>query len=233
MRTLIAGLVATAATFAVIGSAGAAAPAPAEILIYGMVPVSGEPDSPGLLYGELFSDKASCEAKRRFKLLVESGSQSKTADAGKTSKDGGIAGLMTAKEIGTADDALFVVAKTDKCAKVKLALDSAGRSVPPARQEPARAKPAKSTLDIVTVSGSASDGAFAGTVSADSRKCIAGRKVRLFGGDTKLDSGTTTKDGAWALHVTKGEYEASTRFKVTVKGTSKCSSGKDSFASET
>jgi hypothetical protein len=226
MKKAAVWIVVTVATLSLIGAAEARAPAPGTIVLYGLVPVGDGPVSKGIAFGKVFSGRVACERRRKFELVVKSGDGSATADAGKSSGEGAIAALVTEKELAGAEDAILVVAKTKRCARVRLSLTATASSP---RHGMARARPAESAVEILTVNGRDEDGAFTGIVAAGRRECVGRRKVELHGDDVRLDRGTTTRDGAWALHLTEDEFNAAARFRVAVKRTAECSGGRDRF----
>ena len=67
---------------------------------------------------------------------------------------------------------------------------------------------------IVGASGSDNDGAIAGLVTSKSSKCVRNRTVKLLGDGELLDTGTTSRGGAWALHVTAAEDQSITQYKI-------------------
>jgi len=223
MKKLVALTIVGLAALALASSAEARGAAPTEVSTYRGQEFSA---TRGIVWGQVFSDKASCVSGRKYKLVAFADigttrrAKPTVVDTGRASKEGSIAGVVKLSEVGPGTTLALITPKTSKC----------GGAGDPLDPVVARAKPAKSDVQIVGVDGSGKDGAFAGVVTADSGKCLANRKVKMISGGKTLDTGTTSKRGAWALHLTAHESDSIITLKVSVKATSKCAGGSDVFA---
>lgn len=193
-------------------AAQAKASAETNIAIYGGSEYSA---TRGVVFGKVFAGKPACVAKRKFNLVVKDGGSSKVVDSGKASAEGGIAGSVKFSETSMTSELSLATPKTADCKKASAPLSMTAKAS-------ARQKPAKSEVLVVDVDGQGSDGAVAGVVTAGKSECVGGRKVKLIVDGVKLDTGTTSKDGAFGLHITAGEAEGGGPPKVSVKGNSKC-----------
>ncbi len=215
------GVLAIACLGAVPATAQAKAPAKTNIAVYGGAEYSA---TRGVVFGQVFAGKSSCVAKRKFKLVVTDGGKSKVVDSGKASTEGGIGGSVKVSEFTETSEFSLVTPKTSSCKQASASFDSGATKLS------ARPKPSKSRVIVAGVDGQDSDGAVAGAVTSGNGKCVAGRKVKLIVDGIKRDAGTTSKDGAFALHVTRHEAQGATEIKVSVKGNSKCAGGSGVFA---
>ena len=202
-------------------AAQAKAPAQTSIAVYGGAEYSA---TRGVVFGQVFAGKSSCVAKRKFKLVVRDGGNSNVVDSGKASAEGGIAGSVKFSELNVTAEASLVTPKTSDCKQASATFE------PGVTKMSARPKPSKSRVIVADVDGQDSDGAVAGAVTSGDGKCVAGRKVKLIVDGIKRDAGTTSKDGAFGLHVTRHEAQGATVIKVSVKGNSKCAGGSGVFS---
>jgi hypothetical protein len=188
------------------------AKAPTDVVIYDIDAYDG----PNVLaFGQIFSSKESCSANRKFKLIATTGSATEVVDKGKSSDEGGVAVAFDETKLAGITGIGIVVPNTSKCAQASAPFGG-GKVV-------ARAKPAKSQVEIVGIDGENKDGAVAGVVTSGKSECVGKRKVELLVDGRKRDAGTTSKAGAFALHITAHEAKDGADIKVSVKKTSKCS----------
>lgn len=223
MKKLVACMAVAAIGLAAAGSAEAKAPAKGSLKLYGIyVPTSEDYAIP---FGQLDSSKA-CEGGRKFELVaVHRGFKPTLIDEGTTSRDGGVSAMVKGRDTVGADDAVFVFAKTKKCAKVTYSLRKLGREA----AESSVARTAATNVQFLSFVAAGNDGMFVGTITTGSHKCLGGRKIKLTLNDKVIDSGTTTADGSWALHFTKVEWSTPGWIRAEVARTSECAGAKKKF----
>lgn len=207
----------------VAGGADAKAPAQGSFKLYGAYTPTDE--SLAIPFGQLISSNA-CDGARKFKLLaVDRGAKSTTIDKGTTSRDGGVSAVIKSRDAHDAEDAVLVVAKTKKCAKVTFSFRRLGRDA----AEQSFARPAGASIKFLSFAALSGDGVFVGTVSSSAHKCRSDRKIQLMLGDEVIDSGRTTADGSWALHFTEAEWFTPGWIRAVVSKTSECAGEKTKF----
>lgn len=166
--------------------------------------------------GQLQSSKASCASGRAFKLVRRQRGGSKVLDSGRASADGAIGAFSYPVKVNGNAKLTLKTPRTKACAAAQ------GRVPIPA---PGRVRARRATVNTVPgIAGIASkgnQGALVGLILLDARaKCFADRKTTLESSTGKvLDTGVTSKTGAWALHLTASEYASGSPVTFTVKGT--------------
>ncbi len=186
-------------------------------------------------FGQVFSNKQSCAANRKVKLVAVKGGKSKVVGSGVSTDEGAISGGYLKSRVGNAQIRL-VAPKTKKC--------GADSAVVEADPNPPVTRRANETLPaVLDVDGKGNDGAFAGLIllqqplkgqrgSAPPRQCFVGRKISLYGDGEQLDHGVTSNRGTFALHVTNSEFNTVSQFKIKVRK-SKAPDGTECGAGET
>lgn len=171
-------------------------------------------DSTGLASGQILSAKAKCAQKRRFKLVALRDGRRKVLDRGRSSREGAVSGYFRARNLIDADDGFFVAGRTKRCRRLSGSL----REWSEAGERRTRDKdPSKTAVSIVGANGVGEDGAFDGILAVTPRAdCFRNRKMKLIANGKVLDRGTTTANGAWALHLTQTEFDTTRSFRVRV-----------------
>lgn len=217
MRKTFAVLAAAVAALALASMADAAGKAKGEIVFYDSALLS--PDK-AVVFGQLFSS-GKCVGKRDFGLVVTKANGKKTTvDSGRTSAEGGISGFVTIDEFPSGAKLGFVVAETEKCAKVKLTLEGGEMR---GAGSPGRAAPA--TVEVLDVDGDGPDGAVGGVVTSSKSKCVESRKLKLKVNGKTTDRGTTTEDGTFALHIKAREFTPENDIAIAMSKSKGCAAG--------
>jgi len=210
-------LATTIAMLAMTSSADARAKAPGEIVDYGFALAS---PTQAVVFGQLFSDEKSCVAKRKYEMVAKTDGTKKVVDSGKTSKEGAISGFVTSQEFPEDTSVSFSVAKTKSCAKVNQVVEESD----PVRAA-ATGRATAGVVNVLDVNGEGKDGAVAGLITSNKSKCVKGRKLQLKVNGKVTDKGKTTKDGAFALHITAKEFDPDNTVAVVMSKSNGCAAG--------
>jgi hypothetical protein len=228
----------TVATLALAGNAQAATST--DISSYDDVEFGGTGFHVG--FGQVFSSEDSCSANRKVKLVAEKGGKTKLLDRGVSSSEGAISGGYLKSRVGNAKIE-FVAPKTRKCESASVRVKPDAIMV-----EKIRPKATDTSIAPIAINGRKADGAVAGLIllstgtsklrggNPDIPNCFSNRKMSLYGDGDLLDHGKTSRNGTWALHVTKKEFQSVTDLEVKVRKSkapdgSKCGASSTSFSS--
>lgn len=206
-------LVASIATVVCLAHASGAA---ADTLqVYGL---TGFQHQTSIASGQILSPRKSCSRERRFKLVATSSEgKPKVLDRGMSSREGAVSGYFRSRELDGADDAVFIASQAKGCPRLRGSIRE--WSGPKERTARAAEEQIKSFVAIVAPTGVGADGAFKGIVAlSPGADCFRGRRMTLLADGEVLDQGDTTKNGAWALHLTQSEFDTTKRFRVKVAG---------------
>lgn len=188
--------------------------------------------STGIVWGQLLDARPGCAADRTFKLTwkMRNGDSPEVVDRGRTSRDGAISALFLTREAREAQDANLVAPATGRCPALKVSLVGPASGPVSSRADGAvsRSRFVESQVSLIGVDGIGADGAIGGAIfNSPAGNCFANRKVKLIADGKLLDKGTTTQNGAWALHVSGAEYKKAVRFRVelakAIRGKDRCS----------
>lgn len=208
MNRLALAFAAVTGCLAVGGGAAAAAP----IRIYDIQPFLA---TTTVVSGQIVTPKSRCESHRRFKVAAKSGNAWTVLDYGRTSREGAFAGYFRTGKLARAGRAYVSAAPVGRCAGMRTSL----RPLDDAKSA-ARSRHAVATqVAIIGVNGIGRDGAASGIIALTPKAdCFQNRSIRLMGDGTPLDSGSTTRNGGWALHLTHREAQRIHSFTVKVAG---------------
>lgn len=228
MRRVLVCLLATC--IAPLGFAGSAKAAEGRIAVYEIRDAS---TSTGIVWGQVRDTSSECAADRAFKLTwkMRNEDRPEVVDRGRTSRDGALSALYLTREAREAQNANLIAPAAGSCPTLKVSLEGAALGVVNSKAKGAasRSRFVESQVSLIGVNGIDADGAIGGAIfNSPAGDCFADRKIKLIADGKLLDKGTTSQNGAWALHLKGREYEKAVRFRVELakekRGTDRCSS---------
>jgi len=167
----------------------------------------------GLSSGQILGASRTCTKHRRYKLVARArNGRTSVLDHGETSSEGVLAGFFLNRDALAARSVYFKVPATATCPSVMASLPDQGRQL-----AANRSRSVGTEVQVIGVNGLDGNGAIMGFLELKKQaECFAGRRMKLSENGRVFDSGRSSANGAWALHLTRHEYESSDQVRIGV-----------------